>query len=86
MFKSLKQIINLLKNQKISLSVAESCTGGMLAQAITSENGASEVFKFGIITYSNQSKIKYLKIPLKIIKKYGSVSQECCSNYWHSWS
>ena len=78
MFKSLKQIINLLKNQKISLSVAESCTGGMLAQAITSENGASEVFKFGIITYSNQSKIKYLKIPLKIIKKYGSVSQECC--------
>ena len=78
MFKSLKQIINLLKNQKISLSVAESCTGGMLAQAITSVNGASEVFKFGIITYSNQSKIKYLKIPLKIIKKYGSVSQECC--------
>ena len=78
MFKEIKKIINLLKNKKISLSVAESCSGGLLAQVITSVSGASKVFKFGIITYSNQSKIKYLKIPLKIIKKYGSVSQECC--------
>ena len=72
------QIVNLLKNKKITLSVAESCTGGMLAQTITSVNGASKIFKFGIITYSNQSKIKYLKVPLKIIKKYGAVSEQCC--------
>ncbi len=78
MFDAARQIINILKNKKITLSVAESCTGGMLSQVITSVNGASEVFKFGIITYSNQSKIKYLKVPLKIIKKYGSVSEECC--------
>ena len=78
MFKNAKKIINLLKEKKITLSVAESCTGGMLAQVITGINGASKVFKFGVITYSNQSKVKYLKVPLKIIKKYGSVSEECC--------
>ena len=67
MFRITSQIIDLLKNKKITLSVAESCTGGMLAQTITSVNGASKIFKFGIITYSNQSKIRYLKVPLKII-------------------
>jgi len=79
MYKKAEQIVKLLKSRKITLSVAESCTGGMLAQTITSVNGASKVFKFGIIVYSNYSKIKYLKVPLKIIKKYGSVSKECCS-------
>jgi len=78
MFKSVSQIIHLLKKKKITLSVVESCTGGMFSQVITSINGASKVFKFGIITYSNQAKIKHLKIPLKIIKKYGAVSEECC--------
>ena len=62
----------------MSLAIAESCSGGMLAQVITSVNGASKVFKFGIVTYSNQSKVKYLKVPLKIIKKHGSVSKQCC--------
>jgi len=78
MFKKIKKIINLLKKKKISVSVAESCSGGLLAQVITSVSGASKVFKFGIITYSNQSKIKYLKVPPKIIKKYGAVSKNCC--------
>jgi len=78
MFKEAERIINLLKNKKINLSVAESCSGGMLAQVITSISGASKVFKFGIVTYSNQSKIKYLKVPSKIIKKYGAVSEQCC--------
>ena len=78
MFKEIKKIINTLKNKKISVSSAESCSGGLLAQVITSVSGASKVFKFGIITYSNQSKIKYLKVPPKIIKKYGAVSKNCC--------
>ena len=56
MLKEANKVINLLKNKKISLSIAESCTGGMLSQSITSVNGASKVFKFGIVTYSNQSK------------------------------
>ena len=78
MFKNAKKIINLLKEKKITFSVAESCTGGRLAQVITGINGASKVCKFGVITYSNQSKVKYLKVPLKIIKKHGSVSKQCC--------
>jgi|TARA_B110000211_G_scaffold231648_1_gene293595 nicotinamide-nucleotide amidase len=80
MLKTVKQIINLLIHKKITLSIAESCTGGMLSQVITSVRGSSKVFEFGIVTYSNQSKTKYLKIPLKIIKKYGSVSKECCQS------
>jgi len=78
MIKNAKKIINLLKNRKITLSIAESCTGGMLCQVVTNINGASKVFRFGVITYSNQSKIKYLNVPLKIINKYGAVSRECC--------
>ena len=66
MTKKINQIINIFKNKKITLSVAESCTGGMLAEKITSVSGASKVFNFGIVTYSNQSKIKYLRIPSKI--------------------
>jgi nicotinamide-nucleotide amidase len=78
MFKTVKKVIDSLKSRKITISVAESCTGGMLAQAITSVNGASKIFRFGIVAYSNESKIKYLKVPFTLIKKYGSVSKECC--------
>ena len=74
----MKSLIRILtkKNQKIS--VAESCTGGLLASSITSVSGASKIFKLGLVTYSNQSKIKILKINKNIIKKYGAVSHECC--------
>ena len=78
MNKQIKQIIFKLESKKINLSIAESCTGGMLAERITSVSGASKVFNFGIVTYSNDSKINHLKVPSKIIKKYGSVSKECC--------
>ena len=78
MFKETNQIINKLIIKKITLSTVESCTGGMLTQEITSVSGASKVFKFGIVAYSNQSKVKYLKVPLRIIKIYGSVSKQCC--------
>ena len=78
MSKKIKQIISRLINAKKSLSVAESCTGGMLAQTITSVSGASKVFNFSIVTYSNQAKIKHLNVSPRIIKEYGSVSEECC--------
>ena len=80
MIKIVKKIIFKLKKKKINLSLAESCTGGMLAQHITSVSGASKVFKFSVVTYSNESKIKYLMVPYKLIKKYGAVSEECCSS------
>ena len=74
----MKLLIKLLIRKKIKVSVAESCTGGLLASAITSVSGASKIFNLGLITYSNQAKIKILNINKKIIKKYGAVSYECC--------
>ena len=64
--------------KKIKISVAESCTGGLLASAITSVGGASKIFNLGLITYSNHAKIKILKVNKRIIKKYGAVSHQCC--------
>ena len=78
MNKNIRQIIFLLKKKGVNLSLAESCTGGMLAQKITSVSRASKVFTLGIITYSDQMKIKFLKVPRQIIKKYGAVSKETC--------
>jgi PncC family amidohydrolase len=74
----MKLLIKLLIRKKIKISVAESCTGGLLASAITSISGASKIFNLGLITYSNQAKINILKVNKKIIKKYGAVSHECC--------
>jgi len=73
-----KKIILLLKKKKMKIAFAESCTGGLLSSSITSISGASKVFNLGLITYSNQSKIKILKVNRNIIKKYGAVSHECC--------
>ncbi len=74
----MKSLIDLLTRKKLKISVAESCTGGLLASSITSVSGASKVFDLGLVTYSNQAKIKFLKVNKNIIKKYGAVSQECC--------
>ena len=74
----MKSLIKLLIRKKIKISVAESCTGGLLASAITSISGASKIFNLGLITYSNQAKIKILKVNKNIIKRFGAVSYECC--------
>ena len=74
----MKLLIKLLIKKKIKVSVAESCTGGLLASTITSISGASKIFNLGLITYSNQAKIEILKVNKSIIKKYGAVSYECC--------
>ena len=73
-----QKVIKLLRFKKIKISLAESCTGGMLASSITSISGASKIFTLGLVTYSNQSKIKILKVPKKIIIKHGAVSYETC--------
>lgn len=78
LLKQPKNIIKNLKKKKLKISLAESCTGGMLASQITSADGASKVFNLGMVTYSNQAKIETLLVPKEIIKKYGSVSKECC--------
>jgi nicotinamide-nucleotide amidase len=74
----MKNLLKKLIKKKLRISFAESCTGGMLACSITSISGASKVFSLGLITYSNQAKIKVLKVNKNIIKKYGAVSAECC--------
>jgi PncC family amidohydrolase len=75
----MKSLIKVLTKKKLRISFAESCTGGLLSSTITSIRGASKVFNLGIVTYSNQAKIKVLKVNENIIKKYGAVSHECCS-------
>ena len=73
-----QKIVSLLKRKKLKIAVAESCTGGMLSNALTSVSGSSKVFTLGLVTYSNQAKISILKVPKKIISKYGAVRVQCC--------
>ena len=75
----MKSLIRLLIKKKLKISVVESCSGGLLASSITSISGASKIFNLGFVTYSNQAKIKILKVNKNIIRKYGAVSHECCS-------
>ena len=75
----MKYLIKLLTKKKLKISFVESCTGGLLASTITSISGASKVFNLGLVTYSNQAKIRILKVNKNIIRKYGAVSHECCS-------
>ena len=81
-----KKIVSLLKRKKLKLAIAESCTGGMLSSSITSVSGSSKVFVTGLVTYSNQAKNSILKVPKKIIKKYGAVSPQCCLSMVHNLS
>ena len=74
----MKTLVNILIRKKLKISFAESCTGGLLASKITSISGASKIFNLGLVTYSNQAKIKFLKVNKNIIRKYGAVSHECC--------
>ena len=72
------KLVKKLTQKKLKISFAESCTGGMLSSTITSIRGSSKIFDLGLITYSNKAKINILKVPKKIISKYGAVSNECC--------
>ena len=67
-------------SQKLTISVAESCTGGLLAHNLTKLSNSSKYFQMGLVTYSNKAKSKILKVNDKIIRKYGAVSYECCKS------
>ena len=73
-----KKVLSKLLKKKIKVAVAESCTGGMLSSSLTSLSGSSKIFSMGIVSYSNKSKISVLKVPKKIINKFGAVSAQCC--------
>ena len=72
------KIVEILTKKKLTVSFAESCTGGLLASSITSISGSSKVFNMGLVTYSNNAKAKLLQVPKKTITKYGAVSYETC--------
>ena len=72
------KIVKLLSKKKLTVSFAESCTGGLLSSSITSVSGSSKVFSMGLVTYSNKAKTKLLKVTKKTISKYGAVSYETC--------
>ena len=72
----IKKIIDKLIEKNISISVAESCTGGLIAKTITKYSGVSKIFSYGIITYSNKAKYKYLSVSKTNLSKFGAVSKE----------
>jgi len=65
-----------LKKQHLTVATAESCTGGLLAHTLTNISGSSEYFEYGIVSYSNESKIKLLHVSKKILQSYGAVSEQ----------
>ena len=73
-----QKVVKLLRKKSLKISLAESCTGGLLSSSITSISGSSKVFTLGLVTYSNQTKINILKVPKRIIMKHGAVSYETC--------
>ena len=77
---SIYKLHKKLIKKKITISVAESCTGGLLSSKLTKLSGSSKYFKMGLVTYSNNAKINTLKVKKSIIDKYGAVSQECCKS------
>ena len=72
----IKKVIDKLIKKNISISVAESCTGGLIANTITKYSGVSKIFSYGIICYSNEAKSKYLSVSKSNLSKFGAVSKE----------
>ena len=75
---SIQLLHKKLIKKKLTISVAESCTGGLLSHNLTKLANSSKYFQMGLTTYSNQAKIKILKVNKNIIKKHGAVSNQCC--------
>ena len=73
-----QKLVKLLRKKRLKISFVESCTGGLLSSNVTSISGSSKIFTLGLVTYSNQAKIRVLKVPKKIITKFGAVSYETC--------
>lgn len=66
---------NRLREEQLMLTTAESCTGGLVATAMTDISGSSEWFERGFVTYSNQAKTEMIGVPAELIEKHGAVSE-----------
>ena len=71
----IQKLIALLKKNNMTISTAESCTGGLIAKSITDMSGASEVFGYGFVTYANEAKMKLLGVWEEALTEYGAVSE-----------
>jgi len=74
---NMKSLLELLSNHNLTLASCESLTGGLFATNFTQVPGAGKVFKGGLIVYSNEAKIKLLKVSSSTLEKYGAVSKQC---------
>ena len=72
----MNELFVLLRKRKLTVSTAESCTGGMIASTITNVSGASEFFGTGVVTYSNEAKIKLINVKPETLEKFGAVSEQ----------
>ena len=70
------ELIEILRDKKLKIATAESCTGGLLAKKITDVSGASEVFEMGIVSYANRIKNEFLDVPNDVLDTVGAVSEE----------
>ena len=71
-----KRLLDLYRTRDISIAAAESCTGGLVAAALTAIAGSSDVFECSFVTYSNAAKQKLLGVPAATLRRYGAVSEE----------
>ena len=71
-----EKLYSLLKEKNFTITTAESCTGGLIGGAITSVSGISSYYKEGVITYSNEAKMKFLGVSAKTLESYGAVSPQ----------
>src|SRR5690242_18432062 len=69
-------ILGICREAKLMLATAESCTGGMIAAALTDIAGSSDVVERGFVTYSNEAKTEMLGVPAALIERVGAVSEE----------
>jgi nicotinamide-nucleotide amidase len=72
-----EEVASLLFSLKMTIAVAESCTGGLICHRLTNVSGSSDYLEMGVITYSNRSKRKLLGVPEQIIEEHGAVSEAC---------
>ena len=71
-----ENLVQTLAEMGLTISTAESCTGGMVASTIIDVPGASDVYNEGFITYSNDAKAKYLNVSEEVLESFGAVSEE----------
>ena len=76
MYNLISGFFELLKKYNLKVSSAESCTGGMIAAAVTDVGGASQYFDMGVVTYSNSAKMQLLGVRSDTLEKYGAVSPQ----------